>query len=93
MNSAISSNVLWPSLQFEWLCNAPFKSDHSTSFGRSFFSAAINSPWSSRSSGGTNAKASLEKISSSVMHATSSFASRVSSFDLNKPYSFSRNPR
>ena len=38
-------------------------------------------------------KSSFWKISSSAWHGTSSFGSRVSSFDLNRPYSFSRSPR
>ena len=40
-----------------------------------------------------NGKSSFAKISSSDLHGTSNFGSRVSSFDLNKPYSLSRKPR
>ena len=34
-----------------------------------------------------------EKSSSSVLHGTRRFGSRVSSFDRNKPYSLRRSPR
>ncbi len=63
-------------------------------FGKSFFSAAANSPmilaqfrldeWQIQF---------LQKFPPPILHGTSNFGSRVSSFDLNKPYSFSRKPR
>ena len=66
---------------------------YSISRGTGPLSAIANSPMSSRISGGMKCRPSFSKICSSVWHASRSFGSRVSTFDLNKPYSFRRSPR